>query len=256
MKWLGAIVGGACFVAGVLMYNEMKYGYSADVDKALDRAVKAKYAEEEATLKMAVSDAAAEAGSVIRAEENDISQMLNSNSEYQTAKAVVEVNGKQIDQLKKALEVAKKGNTTQVAVGSGSSAVAVSVKDTSQITQLQSDISKLEIEKKLNQKTVELIRKDAQVKVRANRTAEQNDILAKHREAQKNLSMFNVKKETYKNELRDDPDFFNTTTHEAFKKNVTLPKVIGSATLQSVPFVLILAWIWADAIESIQCIRR
>lgn len=256
MKWLGAIVGGACFVAGVVMYNEMKTGMSTDISRALDRAVNSKYSEEEAVLKAALSDANAEAGAVIRAEQNEMKTLLSANTEYQTAKAVAEADEKQIKALKSALEVAKKGNTTDVAVGSGNSAVAVSIKDTSQIAQIQSDISRLETEKASKQAIVRSLTKDAEVKVHANRTQEQIDILNRSKAAQKDLNTFRIKKETYRNELRDDETFYQAACNKAFKDNVSVTKVIGSATLQSIPFVLILAWIWGDAVESLRCLKE
>ena len=256
MKLVGLLVGGACCAAGLVIFCEMKRGYNSDVNNALDKAVKTKFGEEEMTAKVELSSAKADLASVVRSEEDKLQTVLNSNPEYVTAKAIVDANSRQISNLKSQLKVAEQGNTTQVAVGSGNSAVAVSVKDTSQISQLNSDISRLQSETTINKATVDRLRKEAQVQVKAERSADDLAIMDKAKECEKNLNTIYVKKETYRNELRDNETFYDNACVKAYNDNYSKGKIIMGASLLSVPFVYGLYYIWSTAFTMINGLRR
>lgn len=248
-KWVFSIVTGiGCVIASYCVFNEMSKGYNHDVETALDRKVYEKFGRQSLEAKNALDIAKADAQKIFNAEHKIVNDNLLTNVEYQTARATVDASKNQIDILKKSLKTAQEGSSTQVAVGSGSSAVAVSVKDTSQIAKIQLDISNLEKELKVNRKLRDTIWQTERAAVQANRTPEQKAILDQVSVSEKAYNKVKFEKELYKNELRDDGFFMETLEDESFINNFKPGKMIFSSILFTIPFVLLIFAEWKNTI--------
>ena len=232
-----------------ILAKAMHKGFEKEVDEGLDREVYNKFGEQ---LKDARNDlviAKAEHRKLQIAEADLVKERLLENSEYQTAKATVESNNTQIDILEKTLKTASAGNSTQVAVGSGDSAVAVSIKDTGKITQLQTDISKLKAETAVAEATKNRIWKLESAQVAKERTPEDLAIIAAMKEKEKCLTKVEFERNFYRNQLKDNPEFMEAVQKKAFMKTYTPGKQIAVAVLLTIPALISLIDIWYWAIN-------
>ena len=244
LGWIGAAIGAVCFIGGALVYQEMHSGYSKDVDNTLDRVVYDKFGKQMLDAKSQLDICKGDAQKVYNAETEATKAIVASNPEYVTAKTIAETNKSQIEVLKRELKKAQEGNTTQVAVGSGNSAVAVSVKDTTAAAKIQSDISNLEKEMKVNAATRDRLWREARKSVTDSRSDADKQIIALANESEHSYNKVKFERELYKNTLKNDKYYMDEIKNEAVINNFSCGKVILSSVLMSVPMVLGLAVLW------------
>lgn len=244
LGWIGAAIGAVCFIGGALVYHEMRVNYANDVDNTLDRVVYDKYGKQMLEAKSQLDICKGDAQKVYNSEIDATKAMVASNPEYVTAKTIAETNKSQIDILKRELKKAQEGNTTQVAVGSGNSAVAVSVKDTTAAAKIQSDISNLEKEMKVNAATRDRIWKEARKTVTELRSDGDKQIIAMANESEHAYNKVKFERELYKNTLKNDKYYMDEIRNEAVINNFSCGKVIISSVLMSIPMVLGLVVLW------------
>lgn len=233
-------------VSGIILNRSMKVGFDNDVKNSLDTAVNNKFGSELNDARNDLILAKAEAKKVYSAETQTVKDRLLSNDEYQQAKITYEANKSQIDILKKTLKTAQEGNSTQVAVGSGDSAVAVSIKDTSKISQIQSDISKLEVEMKTAEANKNRIWNLEHSNVVKERTPDQIKTIEAVKEADKALTKVDFEKNFYKNQLMEDEHFMAKAEAEAYVKYYTPARQIASSVLVTVPMLCLLTELWVS----------
>ena len=242
----------AMIAGGFILNKIMRSSFDKDVDEGLDLEVHEKFGDQ---LKEAREDlvvAKAEHRKLQLAEQEAVDNRLLTNDEYQEAKIAYEANKNQVDILKKALATASEGNSTQVAVGSGDSAVAVSIKDTGKITQLQTDISKYETEMKMAELTKNRIRKLEQSNVVKERTPEDLATIAAVKDAEKKLTKIDFERNYYRNQLQDNPEFMQKIQEKAYLKHYTPWKQVVLALLITIPAVISLTDIWIITVKGIQ----
>ena len=242
----------AMLIGGYVLNKVIETSFNKEVDEGLDVEVHNKFGEQ---LKEAREDlvvAKAEHRKLQLAEEEAVNNRLLENDEYQAAKIAYEANKSQVDILKKALATASEGNSTQVAVGSGDSAVAVSIKDTSKIAQLQTDITKYETEMKAAEMTKYRISKLEKVNVVKERTPEDLATIAAVKDAEKKLTKVDFERNYYRNKLQEDPDFMLKIQEKAYMKHYAPWKQLAVAILFTIPTVLAMIDIWTITIKGIQ----
>ena len=244
LGWIAVAVGAVCFIGGMAAYEDMRRGYARDVDCTLDRVVYDKYGKQMLEAKSQLDICKGDAQKVYNAEISATKELVASNPEYVTAKTIAETNKSQIDILKKELKKAQEGNTTQVAVGSGNSAVAVSVKDTTAATKIQSDISNLEKEMKVNAATRDRIWKETRKSVTDARSDADKQIIALANESEHSYNKVKFEKELYKNTLKTDKYYMEEIKNEAVLNNYSVSKVLICSALISIPMVIGLVAVW------------
>ena len=246
LSWVAAAIGAVCFVGGALLYQDMHRNYSKAVDDTLDRVVYDKYGKSMLDAKSQLDICKGDAQKIYNAEIATTKSIVEANPEYVTARTIADTNKSQIDILKQQLKKAQEGNTTQVAVGSGDSAVAVSVKDTSAAVKLQSDISNLEKEMKVNRAAADRIWKEARKTVTENRGEADIQTIKAVTDAEHTYNKIKFEKELYKNTLKSDKCYMDDIRNEAVINNFSRSGVIISSILMSVPMVagLVALWWW------------
>ena len=244
------IISGVCSFFGYMKQNDISVKVVDGVQQILDSAVREKFYEEESVARTAMNDAAREYNVFTQKEQNDIQAQLVNNASYQQAKTTSEAASRKVQELKKALKNYK-SNSTQVAVGSGKSAVAVNVVDDSGKIQLQTSLAEANAELQANQNLVNDIYKTTKAKVVEKRTPEFYQAQSKMNSTKTIYNDILLKKEEYRTQLKNDRTFMS----EALKKNAyhyNKGEVIACAALQSALPVYILYRIWSTAITKIQ----
>ena len=242
----------AMLAGGYILNKIMRTSFDKDVDEGLDLEVHNKFGEQLKDAREDLVVAKAEHRKLQLVEQEAVNNRLLENDEYQEAKLAYEANKSQVDILKKALKTASEGNSTQVAVGSGDSAVAVSIKDTGKITQLQTDISKFEMEMKTAELTKNRISKLEKANIVKERTPEDLATIAAVKDAEKKLTKIDFERNYYRNQLQDNPEFMQKIQEKAYLKHYTPWKQLALALLITIPSVLALADIWLITVKGIQ----
>lgn len=245
-------IGIGMIVGGYILNRAMNGAYEKDVDEGLDIAVHDKFGEQLKEAREDLCVAKANHRSLQLTEKNIVDDRLLLNDDYQQAVSKIETSKSQIDILKNALKTAETGNSTQVAVGSGDSAVAVSIKDTSKISQLQTDISKLEGEMKAAEVEKSKFLKIEQAKVVKERSPEDLATIAAVKEAEKKLTKVDFERNYYRNQLQEDNVFMDKIREGAYIRHYTPWKQILVAVLYTVPTVIALSHIWYWTVRGVQ----
>lgn len=238
-------------VGGYILNRAMNGAYEKDVEEGLDIAVHDKFGEQLKEAREDLCVAKADHRRLQLVEKNIVDDRLLANEEYQQAVSKIETNKSQIDILKKTLKTASEGNSTQVAVGSGDSAVAVSIKDTSKITQLETDISKLEAELKAAEVDKSRLFKLEQAKVVKERSPEDLVTIAAVKEAEKKLTKVDFERNYYRNQLQDDQVFMDKIREGAYVRHYAPWKQILVAVLYTIPTVISLTYIWYWTVKGV-----
>ena len=241
----------AVWGVGYILNKSMRKGFDSDVDNAIDREVYNKFGEEMKAARSDLAIAKADAQKIYDIEIAETKEIVAANERYMTAKANVDSGKKQLDILKKQLKTAQNGNSTSVAATSGNSSVAVSIKDTSQITQLQSDISKLETEIRQNEVTRDTIWKLERNNVAGKRSISDQAIVDRVKDADRQVTHVKFESELFKNELRDDNNFMYDVQAKSYLKHYKPWKQILSTALISIPCIMGLAYCWYWTIKGV-----
>lgn len=248
LKVVGLVAGVGSVIVSCIMYDQMYNKFNKDVDCALDHKVYEKFGRKANEARQALSIAQAEADKIYRQEIELTKTNLLTNEEYNKAVSIVDANNSQIEVLKKALRDAKNGSGTNVSVGTPGSTVSVNVKDTATINKLQADISTMQKELKINKNISTSIWKTERNKVAALRTAEQNDVISKVTDAERQYNKVKFDQELYKNDLSNDEYFMEAAREEAFINNYKPVNVIFASLLYTIPCVVCVALVWKRAI--------
>lgn len=246
------LIGGACMIAGFVINYDMSKNYKKEINTGLDRSVYEKYGHRSIDAKTALDIAKADAQKVYNKEIAATKSVVEANPEYMAAKTTIDSNYEQINVLKKSLEAAKKGDTTSVAVANGNSSVAVSVKDTARINQIETDISNLQKEIRQQEIKRTSIWKTERTKISDVRSEADKAIISNVKEAEKSYNQVKFESELYKNELTANDQYMDEIREKAFVNNYSPIKIILCATLISIPFIAFLSWVWIDTIKMVK----
>ena len=163
---------------------------------------------------------------------------------------------------KEAFDAAKKAlkdfepDTTQVAVGSGESAVAINVQNSGQKVLLESNLKEAQSKYDMMKARRELLDDTINQKVITSRTPEQLDIMAAeskaYRDYQGTLKEYNKQVD----QVMNNEDWKYRQLNDIYKRNVTKTDVITDAIGLSAFPVAILVYIWSDAIVKIRLLNK
>ena len=174
---------------------------------------------------------------------------------YQTAVSNEKSAKEAFDAAKKALKNFKP-DSTQVAVGSGESAVAINVQNSGQKVLLESNLRDAQSKYDMMKARRELLDDTINQKVITSRTPEQLDIMAAeskaYRDYQGTLKEYNKQVD----QIMNDDDWKYRQLNDIYKRNVTKTDVITDAIGLSAFPVAILVYIWSDAMVKIRLLNK
>lgn len=174
---------------------------------------------------------------------------------YSTAVSNEKSAKEAFDAAKKALKDFKP-DTTQVAVGSGESAVAINVQNSGQKVLLESNLKEAQSKYDMMKARRELLDDTINQKVVTSRTPEQLDIMAKesktYHEYQHTLKEYNKQVD----QVMNNEDWKYRQLNDIYKRNVTKTDVITDAIGLSAFPVAILVYIWSDAVTKIKLLNK
>lgn len=174
---------------------------------------------------------------------------------YSTAVSNEKSAKEAFDAAKKALKDFKP-DSTQVAVGSGESAVAINVQNSGQKVLLETNLREAQSKYDMMKSRRELLDDTINQKVITSRTPEQLDIMAAeskaYREYQNTLKEYNKQVD----QIMNNDDWKYRQLNDIYKSNVTKTDVITDAIGLSAFPVAILVYIWSDAITKIKLLNK
>lgn len=174
---------------------------------------------------------------------------------YSTAVSNEKSAKEAFDAAKKALKNFKP-DSTQVAVGSGESAVAINVQNSGQKVLLESNLRDAQSKYDMMKARRELLDDTINQKVVTSRTPEQLDIMSAeskaYHEYQNTLKEYNKQID----QIMNNDDWRYRQLNDIYKRNVTKTDVITDAIGLSAFPVAILVYIWSDAIVKINLLNK
>lgn len=174
---------------------------------------------------------------------------------YSTAVSNEKSAKEAFDAAKKALKDFKP-DSTQVAVGSGESAVAINVQNSGQKVLLESNLRDAQSKYDMMKARRELLDDTINQKVVTSRTPEQLDIMSAeskaYHEYQSTLKEYNKQVD----QIMNNDDWKYRQLNDIYKRNVTKTDVITDAIGLSAFPVAILVYIWSDAIVKIGLLNK
>ena len=174
---------------------------------------------------------------------------------YSTAVSNEKSAKEAFDAAKKALEDFKP-DSTQVAVGTGESAVAINVQNSGQKVLLESNLKDAQSKYDMMKARRELLDDTINQKVVISRTPEQLDIMTAeskaYRDYQGTLKEYNKQVD----QIMNNDDWKYRQLNDIYKRNVTKSDVITDAIGLSAFPVAILVYIWSDAIVKIKLLNK
>lgn len=174
---------------------------------------------------------------------------------YSTAVSNEKSAKEAFDAAKKALKNFKP-DTTQVAVGSGESAVAINVQNSGQKVLLESNLKDAQSKYDMMKARRELLDDTINQKVVTSRTPEQIDIMATeskaYHEYQNTLKEYNKQID----QIMNNEDWKYRQLNDIYKRNVTKTDVITDAIGLSAFPVALLVYIWSDAVTKINLLNK
>lgn len=174
---------------------------------------------------------------------------------YSTAVSNEKSAKEAFDAAKKALNDFKP-DSTQVAVGSGDSAVAINVQNSGQKVLLESNLRDAQSKYDMMKSRRELLDDTINQKVITSRTSEQIRIMdtesKAYRDYQYTLKEYNKQVD----QIMNNDDWKYRQLNDIYKRNVTKTDVITDAIGLSAFPVAILVYIWSDAIVKIKLLNK
>lgn len=159
------------------------------------------------------------------------------------------------DAAKKALKNFKP-DSTQVAVGSGESAVAINVQNSGQKVLLESNLRDAQSKYDMMKARRELLDDTINQKVITSRTPEQLDIMAAESKAYHNYQGTLKEYNKQIDQIMNNDDWKYRQLNDIYKRNVTKTDVIADAIGLSAFPVAILVYIWSDAMVKIGLLNK
>lgn len=235
---------------GYMSKGTMSMAVKKDIsDTALSLATD-KYGESIDQAKAALSKVQKKLDHFHSMEKAEINNRLDLSDEYRVADTNAKAAKAKIDILKKAVKAAGE-DSAKVAVGSGDSAVAVSISNTSAKTKLQADLAEAEALHKTNVDICNAIKSKVTASVTADRGAEYFEVKESVDAAREELNRIVSESNAYSNEIANKAD----VKMKAIKSNYSESMIFGSAVLKSALPAYALYKIWKTAAEDIQTLR-
>ena len=254
MVKLGLVAGGA-----VTLYFVFHKGSNISVSNKKLRDLAEQEVPDEYSIKcidaMAKYEDAKVAANGVRKADKVIRDQAKIEVGYSTAVSNEKSAKEAFDAAKKALKDFKP-DSTQVAVGSGESAVAINVQNSGQKVLLESNLRDAQSKYDMMKSRRELLDDTINQKVITSRTPEQLDIMAAeskaYRDYQGTLKEYNKQVD----QIMNNDDWKYRQLNDIYKRNVTKTDVITDAIGLSAFPVAILVYIWSDAVTKIKLLNK
>lgn len=251
---LGLIVGGAVSLYFVFHQSSSGIVTKESLRKLAENEVPDIYSDQCIDALAKYEDARVAADSVRKADKI-IRDQAKIEVGYQTAVSNEKSAKSAFEAAKKALKNFKP-DSTQVAVGSGDSAVAINVQNSGQKVLLESNLKEAQSKYDMMKSRRELLDDTINQKVITSRTTEQIHIMDTESKAygeyQRAMKEYNKQVE----DIMSDKDWRHSQYHDIFKKNVTKSDVLADAIGLSAFPVAVLVYIWANAIVKIGLLNK
>jgi len=173
---------------------------------------------------------------------------------YETAKNNEKNAEAAFNAAKKALKNFKP-DSTQVAVGSGDSAVAINVQNSGAKVALETAVREAQSKYDIMRAKRELLDDTINQKVISSRTPEQIDILNKESAIYWDYKKALDKREQAITDICNNSEWKQEKISKIFKANVTKGEIIADAVGYSALPVAALAWIWNNAVKKIEMLE-
>lgn len=173
---------------------------------------------------------------------------------YSTAKSNEEAAKKAFEAAKKALKDFKP-DSTQVAVGTGESAVAINVQNSGAKVALETAMREAQSKYDMMRSRRELLDDTINQKVLTSRTPEQLQIMDKESDIYWKYQNALKERENAIQQILNDKDWKQSKWNELFKGSVTKADVILDAIGYSAFPAAVLAYIWVDAADKIKLLE-
>lgn len=190
-----------------------------------------------------------------RVEKSKITSMFNSDKTAQEAVRNLNRLNKQYDAAKKAVDNFK-GNSVNVAVGSGENAAAVSIQDDSQKVLLETKLADIAAERDAAKDTVNDIRKAIADKITDERPIEHTEALEALRKAENDYDDAVASNKNTVEDLLNDKEWRHKEFVKAYQENHTEAEIIGKACIMSALPIAALVYIWKGAFEGLSILKE
>lgn len=245
-----AIASAASTICGVLKESEVIGNYNRDIKLVVDTLVEKKFGHEMSNAKTAHNACKKVYDRIISRENARVNELVNTSEYVEAAKQANAAKAK-IDILKKSIENFE-SDKTSVAVGSGESAIAVSITNSGAKAKLESDLAEAESLYKANNDIINSIKSQAKARVISERTDEFYNAKQAMDNAKHEVDIVTSKMNNYRYSLKtDSPEITNT----AIVRNYSKFNIIGVATLKSAFPAYLLYKIWTDAINNLKVLE-
>lgn len=242
---VGLVAGGAISLYFLISNNGLVNIKTSDLRKAAESEVPDIYTDKCVDALAKYEDAKTAADGVRKADKLVRDQEKIAVG-YTTAKSNEEMAKKALDEAKKVLKDYKP-DSTQVAVGSGDSAIAINVQNSGQKAILEANLQEAQSKYNMMKARRELLDDTINQKVITSRTPEQLEIMSNesrtYHEYQDTLKEYNKAID----DIMSNEEWKYEKLHEFFKKNVSESDIIINAVGLSAFPVALLVYIWADA---------
>lgn len=252
--FLKGVVGIACAVTGMDISDAMHRSVRGAVDSTISVKVADEFRSEEAAAIRSLNQVKADISALNKEETMKIENRLVNDDLYLQHKANADAAKASMDSLKSALKNFE-ADKTQVAVGSGDSAVAVNITNTAAKTKLEADISAAKATYDSNLASCNRIRSRVRNEVISERTDEQRKLFALKDEKEADLNDIYSKESSMETSIRNDDKFMLKESYKAIRENYSYGKIIASAGLKSVIPALMLYKTWSVAIKDIKLLN-
>lgn len=190
-----------------------------------------------------------------RVEKSKITSTFNLDKTAQEAVRNLNRLNKQYDAAKKAVDNFK-GNSVNVAVGSGENAAAVSIQDDSQKVLLENKLADIAAERDAAKDAVNDIRKAIADKITDERPIEHTEALEALRKAENDYNDAVASNKNTVEDLLNNKEWRHKEFVKAYQENHTEAEIIGKACIMSVLPIAALVYIWKGAFEGLSILKE
>lgn len=248
MLMLGA---GVISALGFVSDEKVKFDVSSQTFNKIDKLANEKFGNDIRTANDLVAKAQNKLDILNRAEQREMKNRLDLSDEYKVASANASAAKAKIDILKTAIKNTE-GDKAAVSVGSGDSAIAVSVSNTGAKAKLEADLAEATAQHKANVDICNSIKSKVAESVRGNRGSEYFTAEQELKEAKETVNLVEGYVKQYKAELGKNNKF----KLKAMVDNASEAKIVGAAVAKSVLPAAALYFIWKDAVDNLGILKQ
>lgn len=242
---------GVVSALGFVADEKQKYDVSTQAMSQLDELANEKFGDDIRTANDLVEKAQKKLDIFNRAEQREMKNRLDLSDEFKVASANASAAKAKMDILKQAIKNTE-GDKAAVSVGSGDSAIAVSVSNTGAKAKLEADLAEATAQHKANVDICNRIKSRIAESVRGDRGAEYFAAEQELKEAKETVNIVEGYVKQYKMELGRNDKY----RLKALVDNASEAKIVGAAVAKSVLPAAALYFIWKDALANLDVLKH